>query len=457
MRLDYVQLDTITIGERFRKDLGDIDGLVNSIKVQGIIQPLCVEQLSDNSYMLLAGGRRCHAARVAGLSIVPANIYEPGEVDEYERRIIELTENVIRKDMTWQEQIDIRAEIHRLRVEKYGEVTHAPGTEGSVMGSVGSTADMLGITRQGLGQDLLLHRAMQALPELAAMPTKAEAFKRLKSMKTEVQRAEVADKFQERINTGNASRLKSDICNGYIIGDIWKGRCLEDLPEGAFDVVEFDPPYGIDYDKKKKTEEHNTGVQYADGKVKLGQYTEISQADYPVFLDYTVTQICRIMAPNSWLIMWYGIHPWHDHILKLLREKGLTTTGIPCIWNKGYGQCEAPLYNMANTYEPFFYARKGVPKLYKQGHANVFNFRPVSHNNKIHATEKPIEMYEEILSIFCWEGTRFCTPCAGSGNALLAASNLSMIGVGFDTNKTHRDAFVERVMLGEPGGYKSYV
>lgn len=48
--------------------------LANSIKSQGIIQPLLVRQLPDESYQIIAGERRYRAAKLAGLSTVPAYV-----------------------------------------------------------------------------------------------------------------------------------------------------------------------------------------------------------------------------------------------------------------------------------------------------------------------------------------------------------------------------------------------
>lgn len=45
--------------------------LAASIKVQGVIQPILVRQLSDESYEIIAGERRWRAAQIAGLSHVP--------------------------------------------------------------------------------------------------------------------------------------------------------------------------------------------------------------------------------------------------------------------------------------------------------------------------------------------------------------------------------------------------
>ena len=53
-----------------------LDELAESIKKNGVLQPLLVRPLSDGSYQLVAGERRWRASRIAGLTEVPVIIKE---------------------------------------------------------------------------------------------------------------------------------------------------------------------------------------------------------------------------------------------------------------------------------------------------------------------------------------------------------------------------------------------
>ena len=130
--------------------------------------------------------------------------------------------------------------------------------------------------------------------------------------------------------------------------------------------------------------------------------------------------------------------------------------GIPGIWVKGGGQTQQPSLYLANSYEPFFYARKGGGRIVRQGRSNLFEFRVVNPDNKIHPTERPIEMIQELITTFCEPQSMVLVPFAGSGNTLLAAANLNMKAIGFDLAQEYKDAFIVRVFDGEPGSYGSY-
>jgi ParB family chromosome partitioning protein len=82
---------------RRRVDAESLGALAESVRAQGLIQPVVVRPLGDGSYELIAGERRWRAARAAGLATVPALIRE---TDDRESLILALVENVAREDLT---------------------------------------------------------------------------------------------------------------------------------------------------------------------------------------------------------------------------------------------------------------------------------------------------------------------------------------------------------------------
>jgi ParB family chromosome partitioning protein len=81
-----------------RKDFDEeaLKELADSIREHGIIQPLLVEETGDGAYVIIAGERRSRAARMAGLTEVPALIRS--YTDE-QRMEISLIENIQRADL----------------------------------------------------------------------------------------------------------------------------------------------------------------------------------------------------------------------------------------------------------------------------------------------------------------------------------------------------------------------
>ena len=87
--INDVQISTIKIGDRYRKDMGDLQVLADSIEELGLLQPIGI----NPNYQLIWGERRLRAFELLGRDKIPARIV-PME------RLIkgEFTENEIRKD-----------------------------------------------------------------------------------------------------------------------------------------------------------------------------------------------------------------------------------------------------------------------------------------------------------------------------------------------------------------------
>jgi ParB family chromosome partitioning protein len=72
-------------------------GLADSIRTQGVVQPVVVRPRSEGGYELIAGERRWRAAREAGIPTVPAVIRE---ADDRDTLLLGLVENVARENLS---------------------------------------------------------------------------------------------------------------------------------------------------------------------------------------------------------------------------------------------------------------------------------------------------------------------------------------------------------------------
>ena len=81
---------------RMRFDAEPLGELAESIRLHGVLQPLLVRRLTDG-YELIAGERRWRAARLAGLTAVPAVVRSGGGNDE--QLVLGLIENLQRTDL----------------------------------------------------------------------------------------------------------------------------------------------------------------------------------------------------------------------------------------------------------------------------------------------------------------------------------------------------------------------
>ena len=82
-------------------DEEELQALSESIAVHGVIQPLTVRELPSGYYQIIAGERRWRAARMAGLSEIPAVIVE---ADDKKAMELALIENLQRQDLNAMEE-----------------------------------------------------------------------------------------------------------------------------------------------------------------------------------------------------------------------------------------------------------------------------------------------------------------------------------------------------------------
>jgi len=82
---------------RRRFDREATAGLADSIRTQGVVQPVVVRLRAEGGYELIAGERRWRAAREAGVATVPAVIRE---ADDRETLLLGLVENVARENLS---------------------------------------------------------------------------------------------------------------------------------------------------------------------------------------------------------------------------------------------------------------------------------------------------------------------------------------------------------------------
>jgi ParB family chromosome partitioning protein len=96
--LDVDRLQPSPYQPRAQVDESALDDLARSIKVNGVIQPIVVNNVGG-SYHIIAGERRWRAAQRAGLTRVPVVVRTVGEGEERKLLEMALVENVQREDL----------------------------------------------------------------------------------------------------------------------------------------------------------------------------------------------------------------------------------------------------------------------------------------------------------------------------------------------------------------------
>ena len=191
-----------------RRAHGNIKELAESIKREGLLQPLVINQNNK----LICGRRRFEAVRLLGWDGV--EVYQIKTEDDIDSLSKAITENVMRLNLTWQEEVTAKEELDQLMREKFGEAPkHRPDKSScnEELWSYRKTSQLLQEAEGKTIQDIQLAREIKKDPELEKVKTRTGALIELKKKKQ-----------KEKIKTLEA-------------------------PEGLFQVIVIDPPWETIY------------------------------------------------------------------------------------------------------------------------------------------------------------------------------------------------------------------
>ena len=102
--IENIEIEKIIAGvyqPRQNFDLENIKELSDSIKANGILQPIILRKAMDDKYEIIAGERRFRAVKIAGLTSIPAIIKK---VNNHSALEMALIENVQREDLSITEE-----------------------------------------------------------------------------------------------------------------------------------------------------------------------------------------------------------------------------------------------------------------------------------------------------------------------------------------------------------------
>lgn len=88
---------------RIRFDYDELEGLAQSIRQNGILQPVTVRAIEGGKFELVSGERRLRAARLVGMTKIPAIITD---IDEKKSAVFSLIENLQRQNLDFFEEAE---------------------------------------------------------------------------------------------------------------------------------------------------------------------------------------------------------------------------------------------------------------------------------------------------------------------------------------------------------------
>lgn len=454
-----IPLSSILVEGRLREDLGDLEELATSIRENGLIQPIVVERIDrpDFAYALRCGGRRyaaytlLEANEVGSWQSIPAVIFD--EMPAYKRILVEMEENIRRKDMTWQEKVRGIVEYHKAarRAALLDNENWSQAQTGKLLNMSQanvSIAFKVFAEIEAKNEKVLkaesLTDAIKVLYAAELDAGQAEQMRRIQLKRVEqAATRKVTSSLPDSISSGiitTAERLspdtvedkiqfgKSEIAAFYHHGD-----CLTILPELAktttINHIMCDPPYGIDMDNLTR---QDMGRFEAIERIADTHTVEGNLALLPDFLKVAFD----VIAEDGFLTMWYDLNH-HEKIAGWATKIGWKVQRWPLVWCKT-SAClnNAAQCNITKATEFCYFFRRSERSIIKQKQGKNY-IQAASAATASHPFPKPFEVWKYLLDTISTEGQVVCDPFAGEGSALAAIFKEGRTPIGVEIDERH--------------------
>jgi site-specific DNA-methyltransferase (adenine-specific) len=206
------------------------------------------------------------------------------------------------------------------------------------------------------------------------------------------------------------------------------GNCInlmKQIPSRSVNLVLTDPPYITRYvDRSGRT---------------------VINDDNARWLEPSFEEMYRVLSKDSFCISFYG---WAkaDLFLATWRKVGFRPVGH-LVFRKSYASSAR---FVRYEHEQAYLLAKGNPDLPEFPLGDVIEW-PKPTGNRLHPTQKPIEVLKPLVRAFSSRGDLVLDPFCGSGSTLLAAREMRRDYIGFEMDAAHH-ATAARRLARRPNG-----
>jgi DNA modification methylase len=470
-QLKRLRVSEIKAGRRHRKDFGDLKSLAQSIKEEGLLQPVGVTK----DMKLVFGERRLRAVRdVLKRKTILGRIVDVSSIVAGE-----WTENEVRKDFSPSERVAIAKAIEKSMPERRGKSQNFDGLKGRT--------DDIAAKRSGFGNRQTYRQAMKVVANgssnlilamdqgrvsISAAALLADADvdeqnavlefdeKAILQAAREVRKRQVEREMEsQRPKRRKRSKPNKDDAKKLICGDAFD--LIPKLKNGSINLVVTSPPY---CEQRK-------------------DYKGVSEAEYPEWTTEWMGLLWDKLADDGSVFIVIRPHikrgALSDYVLRTrlaLRDDGWTECE-ELIWLKPdappLGSRQRPrrtwehILWFSKTPKPFVNLKACGRETDRIGFAGSIRFgvggdSPIGHGqarsmtNGVartpdvftatigsngtgidHPAVFPVALAEQLILTFSQEGDRVLDPFCGSGSSLAAAKGLNRDFRGFDVSKKY--------------------
>ncbi len=416
--------DIIVSTNRGRKDFALVMELKTDIETYGLLQPIGVQASKElkGKWNLIFGETRFRACLLIPemKGLIPYT--ESVNRSDLEMKQMELRENLIRKDISWMEQIQTMLQIEDLQRTLLGDKSK----ENPKGWSHKETAQLAGVSAGFISQQIGLAKTLNSRPDIKArvkdlpMPVAIR-------VTAQIQESERT----ERLAASGEIQLTSELqhCDALTL--------FRSLPPDSLDLVLTDPPFGMEDIESRRGEassDFNKSSSYL-GQLKAADNS--TNTEVFKLLSEVLPEIHRTLKPGSHFYMFFDLEMLGE-LKQLVTKSGLLIAWPVLIWDKGRTTSIFRGSAYSSCFESILFGYKPIEQRRLQSPSAALLRFPAKHAvKKIHVFEKPLELLADLIKRSTNHGDLVCDPFAGSGSTLDAAKQVGRRAIGCELDREH--------------------
>lgn len=416
-----------------------IEDLLESIPRRGVLVPIIVVPEvgpGNQPYKLLAGERRYTASRQLGLSSIPARLLS--DLSLIEQRVVELEENLRRKDLGWQDQCLAMASIHEVLIQQSGDPDWSFTKTAENLGYSPAWVQRCVRVAKELHRDNVrnMESATRAYNFISREDERvaSDAISNLlhsatKAANEAIDGAEGTDPLDDLLDAptatenpgkGPSTNAPESARQAPLVTPAEQSILQQSFLDWApayngepFNLIHCDFPYGVNV----------FGGKWS-GKLTTSGYNDSADI-YEKLIVCLCENLDRLMAHSGHLVFWLsGDIKIQARTLQMFAELAptLAFNSFPLIWVKSdnVGIVPDPKREPRRIYETALIASREDRLLVKP----VSNAIASPTNKEHHPHTKPEPVLKHFLQMFVDSNTRMLDPTCGGGSSLRAAEAL---------------------------------
>jgi site-specific DNA-methyltransferase (adenine-specific) len=421
---DIIVSKTDNKTKRFRKDFGNVIELSESLKSIGLIHPIvvdevCTEEPSSHDperwligvkkYRLIAGERRLRAAMYAGWTEIEVTLKD--EMTDLAAKEMELEENVKRKDIDWEEQVEAVRQIHELKVKQQGQSTRTKDGWG-----IEKTAALIGASVGLVSQDIKLAKQLNENPNLRKKVRKLNKASARKLVDQELKAAGLRKVMKERC-----------INIGYNFQNVACESGIKQVPANSIHCLITDPPFALDAISKVGGGTGDKGLHYNTTQTNVSTEEELDR-----IYKELIPELYRVLVEGAHFYIFLGMG-WYTRLCSMLRRQGFVVDDQPIIWDKCRTSIPSRGAHYMSRYEAILFGHRPPQKrILLKPTPNVLTIPTINPASRVHPLQKPFDLLKILIENSTSLGEVILDCFCGSASTLLAANKLQRCSRGFE-------------------------